>query len=772
MYACISMSPTGARFFFRTLQTWKKACRLSLLSAATLLPNVFAEGQEAKTPGQAILNLTSQDSPKSDRPTFRSDSQALDKREIYQRTLHGTVWIRVPLKDGASLGTGCLVDKDKKLVITNHHVVSAGKGEADIYFPVMKDGVLVTDPDYYRRKVGAIKGKIIDSDSTVDLALIELEEVPESAVPLTLAPQSPVPGEEVHSVAGLPQGSSALWVFSTGAVRQVYRRQESFKDQIIDAMVVETQTPVNRGNSGGPVVNELGQLVAVVSFGRLDAKLVECFIDVSEVKTYLEITEPLVHPETAEQFHLRGKRQYGEGHYDRAIEDFNQAIQRDPKSPLFYVSRGMAFLAKKDNASAKGDFDDAIRLDPQISEGYYGRGLVERAMGKVEESLRDLTEAIRRVPRDTEMYDVYNERAHSYYYDAKYDVAVEDYDRAIEQAKRREEGADRVTTRLLRDKAQLYANRGDALQKLGKHDKALADFDEAVKINPENPEYFHLAGKSMQELGRKDEAFAVFSKAIALDSKNPAYYRDRGRLLQNMNRLQEAVKDFSSASDLEPDNAENINYAGVCFYRMGEYKSAANVFELAIQKDNQTPLYFVNLGNSLQELKEYRRSLNCYNSAIQLAPNDASHYASRGYAYQLLGDAESAEADFRKAAELSPTQYFHHHRRYLAMVNESGETLKVYVQYHTKATDGTWQWFPANASEGKSVVFELEPGASVNLYHGEFRLLADYIRFWAEGTKSGRQWTQHKETDYRIAPRGGYLGSKETSDVFTYTFTN
>src|SRR5438309_390239 len=81
-----------------------------------------------------------------------------------------------------------------------------------------------------------------------------------------------------------------------GTARQVYHKKFAVgKDEnkfVIDARIVETQTPTNPGDSGGPVVNEQGELVAVNDSHNINAQLVNNCIDVSEVRAFLAESRP------------------------------------------------------------------------------------------------------------------------------------------------------------------------------------------------------------------------------------------------------------------------------------------------------------------------------------------------------------------------------------------------------------------------------------------------------------------------------------------------
>ncbi|MFN4260871.1 MAG: trypsin-like peptidase domain-containing protein [Gemmataceae bacterium] len=233
---------------------------------------------------------------------FFSPAQAqYTGEQIYQRALKSTVWILSPVGGGrAASGTGSLIDAQRKLILTNHHVVG-NREEVMVLFPTIQNGKLVAEKDYYLDQVRAgnrISGKVIKTDSKRDLAVIQLESVPQGALALLLAAKSAGPGQDVHSV-GNPGQSGALWVYTSGKVRQVYnKRWRSAPDGAErEAQIVETQSPTNPGDSGGPLMNDRGELVAVTQGGALDANLLSIFIDISEVRAFL--SESRLLPRTA-----------------------------------------------------------------------------------------------------------------------------------------------------------------------------------------------------------------------------------------------------------------------------------------------------------------------------------------------------------------------------------------------------------------------------------------------------------------------------------------
>ena len=213
--------------------------------------------------------------------------QAHANADVYQRALHSTVWILAPDGANVSIGTGVLVDKERRLVVTNQHVVGKS-ATAQVFFPRYRAGLAVADPKEYLKlaKTEAIPADVLIHSAVNDLALLVLPRLPDGAEAISLAAASPTPGEAVHAIGNSGFGDGVLWRYSTGFVRQDYVMEE--KGGTFRARVVETQIPVNHGDSGGPMVNDRGQLVAVTRYFEDRSNLVSGGVDVNEIKELLK----------------------------------------------------------------------------------------------------------------------------------------------------------------------------------------------------------------------------------------------------------------------------------------------------------------------------------------------------------------------------------------------------------------------------------------------------------------------------------------------------
>jgi len=227
-------------------------------------------------------------------------------QQVYKDLLDSTVMIINYRKENGQwrgrygIGTGSLIDKEKKLIVTNHHVVHGAK-EVFIFPPIVRDDARVWEKSEYKKLIAkydgsansaAIKGRVIVSDERRDLAIVQLEKLWPGADIVQLTKSTIEPGQTVHSV-GNPGASDACFIYTHGKVRQVYKKEWRSRGgtNIFShkARIVETQSPTNGGDSGGPMVNDAGELIAVTQGGRMDgARLMSFFIHVDEVRDVIQ----------------------------------------------------------------------------------------------------------------------------------------------------------------------------------------------------------------------------------------------------------------------------------------------------------------------------------------------------------------------------------------------------------------------------------------------------------------------------------------------------
>jgi tetratricopeptide (TPR) repeat protein len=105
-----------------------------------------------------------------------------------------------------------------------------------------------------------------------------------------------------------------------------------------------------------------------------------------------------LNPNDADAYNGRGNAYNGEGHYDRAIADFDQAIRLDPKNANSYNDRGNSYSVKRDYDQAIADYDQAIRLNPKFAAAYCNRGQAYEAKNDPDHAIADFEQALKLDP--------------------------------------------------------------------------------------------------------------------------------------------------------------------------------------------------------------------------------------------------------------------------------------------------------------------------------------------------------------------------------------
>ncbi|MBN2295060.1 MAG: tetratricopeptide repeat protein [Pirellulales bacterium] len=524
-------------------------------------------------------------------------SPQLQPTEVYKRMLKSTAWLRYLVKgEGYYEGTGWVVDAEKGLLVTNKHVVGDAK-EIEVYFPIEKDGRIVLQQDYYLEEVEPLVGEVIDRDTKLDLALVKVDALPKGIIALPLATESPEPGQKVFALGSQPVGSTGMWIFTTGEVRQVYRRRHALGHV---ARIVETQLPTNCGNSGGAVVNDRAEVVAVVEGHSTVARLVSLFVDISELRDYLDITVRLANPKTAEDYSTRATRRYDEGLYDQAVTDYTESLRLDPDQIDTLINRGWAFYQTDDNDAAIADYNEVLEKDKKCGAAYEARGVVYRYLGDQEKAIEDFTRAIRLDPNN----------------------------------------------------AGLYQRRGTSYEKDGQLEKALADRNRALDRDPDNYDYVYQRGQTLRRLKRYSEALEVFKKAASLNPGSAAVCYEMGYVYMDQKKWEQAEFFFDLAIQRDDTVASFYNNRGLCRLEMKEFQEAGADFIKAIELKPKHAPYHRRLGIVFYEAGQHKIAMKYFNKAVELDPDDADNYDWRADCHEKLGDDEAAAKDRKKMRKL------------------------------------------------------------------------------------------------------------------------
>ena len=126
-----------------------------------------------------------------------------------------------------------------------------------------------------------------------------------------------------------------------------------------------------------------------------------------------------------------------------------------------------------------------------------------------------------------------------------------------------------------------------------------------------NPEVYEdsasvlaIVGKALRETDDYDRAIADFDRAIQLDPKSPLHYRDRGIALYLNGDYDEAIADFDIAISILPDDAYLYLFRALAYHMKEEHRRAVADYERAIAINPDDPYFHFFRSVSLEALGE------------------------------------------------------------------------------------------------------------------------------------------------------------------------
>ena len=171
--------------------------------------------------------------------------EKLDYEQLIALVKPAVVRINVVGKEGSSVGSGFVVDKDGT-VVTNYHVITGAK-KVEVEF---SDGT----------KAKGLGYRVVNQKK--DIAIIKIEMPANKVTTMPLAEAMPGEGAEVMAF-GAPLGLSFT---SSKGIISALRKEEEMRDQLgadVRGNWLQTDTPISPGNSGGPLVDRYGRVVGM-----------------------------------------------------------------------------------------------------------------------------------------------------------------------------------------------------------------------------------------------------------------------------------------------------------------------------------------------------------------------------------------------------------------------------------------------------------------------------------------------------------------------------
>jgi len=287
--------------------------------------------------------------------------------------------------------------------------------------------------------------------------------------------------------------------------------------------------------------------------------------------------------------------------YEKALQDFNLAIELNPRYDWAIAERGRTYRLMERYEKALQDFNLAIELNPRDDWATAHRGDTYRLMGRYEEAIQDFNHALELNPR--------------------YDLAI--------------------------------AHRGRTYMQVKRYEEALQDFNCALEHNPKDDWAIASRGFTYGLMERYEEAIQDFNHALELEPEYYGVVADRGFTYGLMERYEETLQDFNRALELNPRFDKLIAERGITYRWMERYKEALQDFNLALEINPKYEEAIASRGFTYILIERYERALQDFNRALELDPKYDWCLYIRGFTYLILHQVDSAKADLNNAIQIA-----------------------------------------------------------------------------------------------------------------------
>jgi tetratricopeptide (TPR) repeat protein len=180
-------------------------------------------------------------------------------------------------------------------------------------------------------------------------------------------------------------------------------------------------------------------------------------------------------------------------------------------------------------------------------------------------------------------------RGKDHYASQDYNRAIADFDEAI-----------RVDPKC----APAYLARGRAWARKHYRERELADCSKAIRLDPNNAAYWVARGESWSAQGQHVAAMADYDEALRLEPTNPSNWVARGNEWRRDIKLDRAIADYTQAVQLDPKFIPAYLERGKTYKQRREFDRAIQEFTQLTQLDPQNPLVHMTLARMLATTSE------------------------------------------------------------------------------------------------------------------------------------------------------------------------
>ncbi len=193
---------------------------------------------------------------------------------------------------------------------------------------------------------------------------------------------------------------------------------------------------------------------------------------------------------------------------------------------------------------------------------------------------------------------------------------------------------------------------------MGEYEQAIADFDQAILLQPEFPEAFNNRGIAYFDNGQYGRAIDDYNQALHSRPDYASALHNRGNAYAAKGQYDLALADYNKAIDLQHDLQHDLQPLPATLRNRGNVYRAKGDYEKALADLNAaihslaSPAALDERGDIYLELGQNARALEDFSAAVRSQTDDPDILQSKARAEFYLGQWNDAVTDFQKSLSL------------------------------------------------------------------------------------------------------------------------
>jgi tetratricopeptide (TPR) repeat protein len=332
-----------------------------------------------------------------------------------------------------------------------------------------------------------------------------------------------------------------------------------------------------------------------------------------------------------------------------ALPDLNRGIELKPDSGK-YARRSWVYFNLKDYSRALDDIAHALAEEPDLWTPYQTRGYIFKLQEKYEAAIAELNKSLQLRPAEGDTLEC---RGDCYQGLKQYDRALSDYTEALK-------GEPEYRYRVFGKRALVYRIKKD-------YEKAISDCNASLKIKANYSEAMLLLARCHHDLGANGKAIADCSNAIKLNPADREALYLRAEYFKESGDNARALADYTNIIKRNPKDYEALCERARIYYTLEEYGKAIADETTIINQVPNSAMPWRRRGFYRMVMGEYRDALEDHNVALRLAPDDSYFLLSIALVHTGMGGYGQAIADCDKVLKQEAGKTGKKEKEYLAV---------------------------------------------------------------------------------------------------------